>query len=235
MDNGEILRWTVRRRFAVGLFAVALAGTLAGCGPDEEVVAETPASKAPAALAFGSGGYGKLTLNITEKAAVATGDLQPDPVSTVLYRTVYSFTGGPAPDASRMAADEKIEKAVEKAEKLPADASAAEHADAAEAYAESADRMEERLVAYYSAGGATFSNGKLISIAAPEGITTDAGVKRGSTVAELQAAYQDKGLKKDTDQLYVMPVEGHARFLLAFEVEKDVVKYMVIRQRTAES
>jgi hypothetical protein len=126
-----------------------------------------------------------------------------------------------------MAADEKIEKAVEEAEKST-DTSAAGSAKAAEAYAESAQRMVERLEAYLGSGGASFRSGKLVSIAAPEGVSTEAGIKRGSTLAELKAAYAGKGLKNSSKTAYELPVDGQPGWTVLFELEQDAVKYMSI-------
>src|SRR5690242_5500352 len=98
MDNGGNHRNV--RRALVGLLAVAAAGLLVGgCTSDD---AGTQGAGV-AAKHFGPGGYGKLTVGMPEKDALATGELQTSPVSTVLNRNVYSFVGGPKPDPSRMA------------------------------------------------------------------------------------------------------------------------------------
>ena len=176
---------------------------------------------------FGPASFGKLSVAMTEKEALATGELQTEPVSTVLGRNVYSFVDGPQPDPQQMAADEKIEKAVEKAGKST-DTSAAGSAEAAKAYADSAQRIVERLEAYLDAGGASFQGGKLISIAAPEDAVTEAGVGRGSTVAELKAAYDGKGLKSTSKTAYELPVDGQPGWTVLFEIEQNAVKYMSI-------
>jgi hypothetical protein len=69
-------------------------------------------------------------------------------VSTVLGRNVYSFVDGPKPDPSRMAADEKIEKAVQKAEAGGPDKSAKEYADDAKAYADGKGLKSDSKTAY---------------------------------------------------------------------------------------
>jgi hypothetical protein len=120
MSNGDIDRNTIRRRLLVGAFALTVAGSLAACTTEklDSGGAAVPAASPSAAAVnyFGPDGYGKLTIGMTEKQALATGDLRSAPVSTVLGKNVYSFVDGPKPDPKRMAADEKIEKAVEKAQ-----------------------------------------------------------------------------------------------------------------------
>jgi hypothetical protein len=212
----------------VGTLALTVAGSLAACTTeklDSGGAAVPAASPSSAAVNyFGPDGYGKLTIDMTEKEALATGDLQSAPVSTVLGKKVYSFVDGPKPDPKRMAADEKIEKAVKKAESNTS-TSAADSAKAAQAYADSTQRILDRLVAYLTAGGATFQGGKLVSIAAPKGAATEAGIKRGSTVAELKAAYGSKGLKSSSKTTYELPA-GQPGWTLLFELGGDKVKYM---------
>ena len=231
MHNGDIDRYTWRRRVVVGALALAVAGTLAACETAAvEQTGDAPAdaaSSAPAAKHFGPASFGKLAITMTEQEALATGELQTEPVATVLGKNVYSFVGGPKPDPKRMAADEKLEKAVEKAEKST-DTSAAGSAKAARAYADSTQRIVERLEAYLGAGGASFRDGKLDSIAAPEDAATEAGVKRGSTVAELKAAYAGKGLKNSSKTAYELPVDGHPGWSVLFELKGDKVLYMSI-------
>ena len=231
MHNGDTHRFSLRRHLIAGALTLTVAGSLAACKTADEPTARTgdaPAtSSAPAAKYFGPDSFGKLTVSMTEEEALATGELQTEPVATVLGKNVYSFVGGPEPDPKRMAADAKVEKAVEKAEKST-DTSAAGSAKAAKAYAESAQRMVERLEAYLGAGGASFSKGKLVSIAAPKGAATEAGIKRGSSVAELKAAYEGKGLKSSSKTAYELPVAGTPGWTILFELKGDTVQYMSI-------
>ncbi|MEV6599372.1 hypothetical protein AB0M36_21325 [Actinoplanes sp. NPDC051346] len=210
------------------VLAVALAGSLAACTPAESDQARgtgAPAAQAtaPAEKFFGPDGYGKLTIAMTEKDALATGELQDKPVSTVSGKHVYSLPGGPTPDPKRMKADEKIAAAAEAAEKST-DTSAAGSAKSAKAYADETQRITDRLVAYLEAGGAAFIDGKMSSIAAPKDAKTPEGIKRGSTEAELKAAYAGKGLTKDNE----LPLAGHPGWTILFELDKGVVKYMSI-------
>jgi hypothetical protein len=227
MPNGDIDRNNARRRLLVGALALAVAGSLAACTTAEPVdggaAAATGPSK-PAVNYFGPDRYGKLTIGMTEKEALATGDLQTAPVSTVLGKNVYSFVDGPRPDPKRMAADEKIEQAVKKAE-ANTSTSAADSAKAAKAYADSTQRLVDRLEAYLGAGGASFQGGKLVSIAAPKEAATEAGIKRGSTLAELQAAYGSKGLKTSSKSAYELPT-GQPGWTILFELGGNTVRYM---------
>lgn len=232
MHNGDIDRIVWRRRVVAGALALAVAGFSAACKTTttEEKTGDAPAaaaSSAPAPKYFGPASFGKLTITMSEQEALATGELQTEPVATVLGKNVYSFVDGPRPDPKRMAADEKIEEAVEKAEKST-DTSAAGSAKAAKAYADSAQRLVERLEEYLGAGGASFRGGKLASLAAPEDAATEAGIKRGSTVGELKAAYGSKGLKSSGKTAYELPVEGHAGWTILFELKGDTVQYMSI-------
>jgi hypothetical protein len=233
MHNGDIDRSTWRRRVVGGLLALAVAGSSAACGTstsDGDTAADPAApaaASAPAAKFFGPASFGKLSITMTEKEALATGELQTEPVATVLGKNVYSFVGGPKPDPKRMAADEKIEKAVEKADE-GTDTSAAGSAKAAKAYADSAQRIAERLEEYLDAGGAAFRDGALSSIAAPEDAATEAGIKRGSSLAELKAAYADKGLKSTSKTAYELPVAGQPGWTVLFELKDDTVRFMSI-------
>lgn len=227
MINGDRHHIGWRRRALAG---IAVAGLLAACTPDSgggpgggSSTAEPPPSAAPAKH-FGPDGFGTITVGISEQAALAGGELQTAPVSTVLGKNVYSFVGGPAPDPARMAEDEKIEKAVEDAEKNTG-TSAADAADAAAAYADSTQRISDRLVAFLDAGGAAFRDGTLAVVAAPKDATTAEGIRRGSTLAELQAAY-GAGLTKSSDVTYELAAAGHDGWSLLFELEGDTVRFM---------
>lgn len=229
MHNGDIDRFRWRRRVVAGALALGVAGASGACTTAAEGGGASPAGASSAAAAnyFGPDSFGKLTVTMTEKEALASGELQTAPVSTVLGKHVYSFVGGPKPNPKRMALDAQTEKAVKQADEST-DKSATGSAKAAKAYAESALRIAERLEAYLDAGGASFRDGALVSIAAPKDAVTDAGVKRGSTRAELTAAYAGKGLKSSSKTSYELPVAGHAGWTLLFELQDDRVRYMSI-------
>ncbi len=236
MHNGEqhaSIRPRRTRRAALALVATA---ALTACTPDAGTSdAGTPAAGpgvAPttaAARHFGPDRYGAITITMTESQVLATGELQSAPVSTVLGKKVHTFVGGPTPDPSRMAADEQIEKDVAEAEKPDSRFGAAE---GAQAYAASAQRIADRLEAYLGAGGAQFIDGALVSLAAPQQATTPAGIRRGSTVAELTAAYGAKGLAKRSETSYELPVAGHPGWAMLFELEGDTVRFMSLNRAT---
>jgi hypothetical protein len=222
------------RHSLLGVLAVT-AGFLAACTPADSGrpgdagTSPAPGSPAPASAPagkfFGPDSFGRLTVAMTEQEALATGELQDKPVSTVSGRNVYSLPGGPKPDPKRMKADEEIAAAAEKAEKST-DTSAAGSAKAAKAYADETERITARLVAYLDAGGAAFVDGRMVSIAAPVDARTPEGIGRGSTEAELRSAYAGKGLTKDNE----LPLTGHPGWRILFELDSGVVKYMSLGQ-----
>ena len=57
---------------------------------------------------------------------------------------------------------------------------------------------------------------------------TEAGIKRGSTVAELKAAYEGKGLKNSSKTAYELPVTSAPGWTILFELKGDTVQYMSI-------
>lgn len=238
MFNGETLvSW--RRRATAGALSFAAAGLLAaGCtavGEPATAASGAPgASGAPVAapvfdgdpLPFGPDGFGRITVGMKEEDALLTGDLQAAPISTVLGRNVYSFVGGPAPDPSRMASDEELEAKVAKAD----DPAAANSKDNfAQLYADSTKRTLERMHAYLDAGGASFRGGYLDTIAAPKDAATAEGIKRGSSRADLEAAYENLGLAKGGDGNYKMP--AGREWQLIFEMDRDKIKYMSLARR----
>jgi hypothetical protein len=229
MFNGDDLR--IRRWLAAGMAAAIVTGGVAGCTTatkDDKPAAAATGSASPAVKHFGPAGWGKLTPGMSEQDALATGELQTAPVSTVLQEHVYSYVGGPKPDPKRMKADEAIEKRAAAAEKLPKDASAAELARATQALADSASRLADRMTAYLDAGGATFRGGKLVTLAPPAEATTEAGIKRGSTLAEVKTAYDAQGLKNTSKSIYQLPVAGHDGWHLQFEMDGNKVLYMTL-------
>ncbi|MEV0189871.1 hypothetical protein AB0I39_15200 [Kitasatospora purpeofusca] len=106
----------------------------------------------PTVAAFGAAGYRSLTPGMAKEAALATGGLEPAPVSLLDGCTDFAYRGGPAPDAARMAgeaaAEAKAKELNDKADasrkppasgrSLPPNASAQEAAAAAAGSAASA-------------------------------------------------------------------------------------------------
>lgn len=226
------------RRAMLGTLSFAVAGTLAtACSTAPEPAAgSSGASGAPVLepvaattlLPFGADGFGHLTIDIEEKDALATGDLHPEPISTVQNKTVYSFTGGPAPDPAKMAEDLKLEEEVAQADNHTS-TSADVNANAAQIYADSARRTLERMEAFLDAGGAAFRRGSLDTLAAPKDAATAEGIKRGSKRADLLAAYENRGLAKASDGSYRMPA-GRG-WTITFEMDGDTVKYMSLSKK----
>src|SRR3978361_205709 len=110
MGNGVMDLKSRRRRVLAGALALTVAGSLAACTTEQQVgraTTVTETTKAPAVKHFGPDTAGKLAIGMTEKEALATGELQTSPVSTVLGKNIYSFVDGPEPDPKRMAADAK--------------------------------------------------------------------------------------------------------------------------------
>jgi hypothetical protein len=233
------------RAALVGLLAAAT--SLTGCTSTMSGSAQ-PAGSARStpeqATAFGPDGFGRLTLDMTEQQALATGDLGPSPITIDEACKNYSFAGGPAPDPARIAADEKLEEDYAAAEKAArgtrpkpgSKASAQDHADSAAAAsdlaeldAELADRSLARVEAFTGAGGASFGAGALRVLIAPPGVTTAAGIGRGSTVEQLKAAYQGDGLKSSSEDRFEFPAPGRPGWSFTFDVADGKVAYFMLR------
>ncbi|WP_051799552.1 hypothetical protein [Catenuloplanes japonicus] len=226
------------RRAMLGTLSFVVAGTMAtACSTTPEAVPGGGGASggpllepvaATSLLPFGPDGFGHLTVDIAEEDALATGDLQPDPISTVQNRTVYSFTGGPAPDPAKMAEDLKLEDEVAKADNHTS-TSAEANANAAQLYADSARRTLERMNAFLDAGGAAFRRGSLDTLAAPKDAATAEGIKRGSKRADLLAAYENRGLARASDGSYRMPA-GRG-WTITFDMDGDTVKFMSLTKK----
>ncbi|WP_199745806.1 hypothetical protein [Amycolatopsis sp. WAC 04182] len=208
----------------------------------------SPGAGAPAAPeAFGPAGYRGLALGMAKDAALAGGKLATAPTSTLDGCADFSYTGGPAPDSARMKAETDAEtKAKElnkKADELQADpepkpgasaeesAKAAEKsaadtrlfADAAQASADLAGKREERDKAFVAAGGASFGKDGLRELAAPSDAKTAEGIGAGSSLAELKAAYDAKGLKAGDNGRFQVPVDGRPDRVYEFTVNGEKV------------
>ncbi|MCU1683755.1 MAG: hypothetical protein JWQ81_4494 [Amycolatopsis sp.] len=192
-------------------------------------------------------GYGKLTPGLTKAQALAGADLAPAPVAVLDGCTDFSFTGGPAPDPARLAAEaaaqDKSAKLTKIADDLEAEASkpvplnagAKEYADSAELSAKAAQaaadaatgavdlagQREARDKAFGVSGGASFAKDALREIGVPSGVKTAAGIATGSTVAQLVAAYGAS--KPDRTGRYHYAVPGKAGWVYEFAVDGAVV------------
>ncbi|WP_328701540.1 hypothetical protein [Amycolatopsis pittospori] len=208
----------------------------------------TPDAGAPAAPeAFGPAGYRGLTLGMAKEAALAGGELATAPTSTLDGCTDFSYTGGPAPDPARLKAEADVEAKAKdlnkKADELEADpkpdpGSSAEEsaksaeksakdaqlfADAAQASADLAGKREERDKAFVAAGGASFGKDGLRELAAPSDAKTAERIGAGSSLADLKAAYDAKGMKVGDNGRFQVPVDGKPDWVYEFTVNGDKV------------
>jgi hypothetical protein len=235
----------------VGIGAAAVAAALAAGGLIWSL--SSGGESAPAAKVFGPQGFGKLALGMTAEAALATGELAPAPTSHLDGCADYSFTGGPAPDPARMAAEAEAEKKAADAkrvsaevnakadEPLPANAGAKEYADSAARFADGANaiaesaeaaeavtvKREARTVAFGASGGASFGKGGLVSLAAPVGIKTAEGVGRESTVDELKTVYGTRGLVEENGS-FTLPVTEKPGWVYRFAAAGGKVTSLIL-------
>ncbi|MFF1908978.1 hypothetical protein [Kitasatospora sp. NPDC058218] len=103
---------TTRIRRAAGTaLAVALVVTgAAACDSDgKTAAAPAPTAASPGPEPFGAGGYRGLKPGMAKDAALALGALEATPVSLLNGCTDYAYKGGPAPDATRMAAEAAVQ------------------------------------------------------------------------------------------------------------------------------
>ncbi len=221
--------------------ALVIGGTACSAG-------SSPEAAAPAAPeVFGPAGYRGLTPGMAEDAALAGGKLASAPTSTLDGCTDFSYTGGPAPDPVRMKAESDVEAKAKdlnkKADELQASpdskprgsaadsAKAAEkdaadarlYADAAMASADLAGKREERDKAFAAAGGASFGKDGLRELSAPPDAKTAEKIGAGSTLADLKAAYDAKGMKLGENGRFQVPVDGKPGWVYEFTVNGDKV------------
>ncbi|WP_344428525.1 hypothetical protein [Amycolatopsis minnesotensis] len=235
--------------------AAAVAGVLiaVNSGSDGDAVAAAGAPDGP--KQFGFDGFGKLKPGMRKDEAVATGELGPAPVAVVTGCEDYSFAGGPLPDPVEIAKDAELEKSYQDARRKSDElnkaadvqpgknAGAKQYAESAQRYADSAmaiaelkkigeqqaDRSAARIERSNAAGGVSFGGGVLRLLSAPPGITTPEGIGRESTVDQLLAAYQPKGLKLDSDGRYEMAVPGHPGWVADFDTKAGKVTNFLLR------
>ncbi|MFD9965821.1 hypothetical protein [Amycolatopsis sp. NPDC058986] len=190
------------------------------------------ASAAAKPEVFGPAGYRGLAPGMAKEAALAAGKLAPAPTSTLDGCADFSYTGGPAPDPARIAAEEAAEKKSKELNKKADEAagaggsdgdtsaagsarSAAKSAevarlmaDSALALAELAEKREARDKAFAASGGASFGKDGLRELGAPPDAKTAEGIGAGSSVDELKKAYDARGLKVGENKRYQLPIDG---------------------------
>lgn len=202
-------------------------------------------TSAPAAPeTFGAAGYQGIGPGTTKDAALAGGKLAAAPVSTLDGCADFSWAGGPAPDKARMDAEAAAEKKAKNlnaaADALPAakkpgngsaqaaadaaeeDAKAAQvYADSAMASAELATKREERDKAFAAAGGASFGKNGLRELGAPAGVKTAEGIGAGSSLTDLQSAYNARGLKLGDNGRYQVAIAEKPGWTFEFTTTPD--------------
>ncbi|GAA1981490.1 hypothetical protein GCM10009754_67870 [Amycolatopsis minnesotensis] len=258
-DSSEPARGSGRKWLVGGIGLVVAAAAVAGVliavnsGSDGDAVAAAGAPDGP--KQFGFDGFGKLKPGMRKDEAVATGELGPAPVAVVTGCEDYSFAGGPLPDPVEIAKDAELEKSYQDARRKSDElnkaadvqpgknAGAKQYAESAQRYADSAmaiaelkkigeqqaDRSAARIERSNAAGGVSFGGGVLRLLSAPPGITTPEGIGRESTVDQLLAAYQPKGLKLDSDGRYEMAVPGHPGWVADFDTKAGKVTNFLLR------
>ncbi|WP_371518632.1 hypothetical protein [Kitasatospora sp. NBC_01300] len=120
IDTGEgitvgMMR-SARTAGAVLTMALVVAGA-AACEGGKDAGQKTGATAAASTplQPFGTGGYRGLQLSMTKDEALASGALEPSPVSLFNGCTDYAYKGGPAPDPVRMAAETEARAKSDKA------------------------------------------------------------------------------------------------------------------------
>ncbi|GAA4548501.1 hypothetical protein [Amycolatopsis samaneae] len=230
------------RLIGAGLAAVVLT-VVVGCSSGTET--GTAPSAAPAPEAFGPAGYRGLVPGMAKEAALASGKLAPAPTSTLDGCTDFSYTGGPAPDPARMAAEDAAEKKAKELRQKSEDsagagqvrqgASAREYADsaaklagsaklaadAALASADVAGKREARDKAFAAAGGASFGKDGLRELGAPQDAKTAEGIGAGSSLEELKKAYEPRGLKLGENKRYQLPIAEKPGWSYEFTTTPD--------------
>ncbi|SDM26023.1 hypothetical protein [Allokutzneria albata] len=239
----------------IGITAGVLAAGLIAGGAiwlfDEDLPLGT--KEGAEATDFGPDGFGKLKIGMTKDEAIATGALGPSPVAVVTGCDDYSFLGGPLPEPARMALEAAAEKQYEAAKKendeirAQLDAhrgqSAQDFAARADLLARSAEALKKMSVASAESsarssfrvrranehGGVSFGQGKLRLISAPPFAKTAEGIGRESSVADLQKAYEGRGMVEDRGRFEV-PVSADR--VLAFDAKGGKVTNFLLLSKS---
>lgn len=214
----------------------------------------------PVVKAFGAQGWGALKPGMTEQDALATGELDREPVAVVAGCEFYSLAGGPKPDPAWIAADQAYDQAhraaVNRVEDLtaklgPPPAPDAPEADQVAWVARSAEtaravgdvaiaaselnrRADEVAGPTSTVGIASFRDDKLRLIGGPRSARTVDGIGPGSSVEDLRKTYLGRGLALTSPGRYEMPARGRAGWVLDFDFAGSDVVYLRLRDANAK-
>jgi hypothetical protein len=236
-----------------GLAAVAAVLAVSACTPAND-------GEPPVVKAFGAQGWGVLKPGMTKQDALATGELDPDPIAVLSGCSYYTMTGGARPDPAWSAADEAADQAHRNAairakeliagvgpspapEASPDDQVAwltrtADAARAVSGVAELAaglsDRADDIVGPANPTGVVSFFDGRVRVIGAPLSARTVDGIGDGSTVDDLRKTYLGRGLGLTSPGRYEMPARGRAGWVMDFDYVGSEVVYVQLRDTNAK-
>ncbi|MGW0855439.1 hypothetical protein [Streptomyces sp. NPDC002690] len=130
------------------------------------------------------------------------------------------------PNASAAQSAEFAERAARSAAKLQADTRAI--ADAAQAQADVMKLREDLGKAFLAQGRVSFGSAGLRELAVPAAARTAEGIGAGSTLAELEHAYDSHGLVLAEDGRYSVPVDGKKDWAYEFTTDGDKVSGLAL-------
>lgn len=214
----------------------------------------------PVVKAFGAQGWGALKPGMTKQDALATGELEREPLAVIGDCDFYSLTGGQRPDPTQTAADQAYTQAHRTAVNRVAELTArvgpppppnapakdqvewaSRNADAARAVGDVAiaaseltQRADQRSGPTNPAGTVSFHNDKLRLITAPQAARTTDGIGAGTTLDDLRKTYLGRSLTLTTANRYEMPARGRAGWTLDFDYTGTQVTSMQLRDTSAK-
>jgi hypothetical protein len=197
---------------------------------------------------------------MTKQDALATGELEREPLTAVGDCEFYSARGGQEPDPAWTASDQAYTRAhhaaVTRANDLAAKVGPQPAPDAPEpdqiawvlrsadagravsdvAVAASAvtERADHLAGPTSPAGMVSFHDGRLRQIGAPKAARTADDIGVGSTVDDLRKTYLGRGLTQTFPGRYEMPARGRAGWVLDFDYLGTQVVFLQLRDTTAK-